>query len=230
MVDKKDGNKKRRSLHVKPSHVEEDGEAWLISYADLMTLLFGLFVVLFSFSKPDAEKFEVLRKEASKSLKGDYKNTFDAVNVKLTQVMRELKLDRQVTIKENIEGLAITSEGTLFFESGSSLLKEEADALMRQIALVLKQQSENVKIVVEGHTDDSPIATKLFPSNWELSSARAGTVVRLLENTGISKNYLRPIGLADIEPLVPNRDSSGTPITENQAKNRRIVIRVQKQL
>ena len=94
---------------------------------------------------------------------------------------------------------------------------------------VLKQ-AKGFRVTVEGHTDDSPIYSKSFPSNWELSSIRAGTVVRLLESKGLPRADLRPVGLADTEPVVPNRDGSGTPIPENQAANRRILIRIQKQL
>jgi len=80
-------------------------------------------------------------------------------------------------------------------------------------------------VIVEGHTDDIPIVTPKYPSNWELSSARASTVVRLLESAGFDHSDLRPVGLADTEPLVPNRG-----LAANRALNRRIVIRVQKQL
>ena len=223
--------KKIREVVRTRETVVDDGEGqWLMSYADMMTLLFGLFVVLLSFSKPDAEKFEVFRKEASKSLKGEYKNTFDDISGELKQMLKQMNLDQQVRVTENLDGLVITSEGTLFFDSGSAVLRIQAEDLMNQVAKVLKTKAGSARIMVEGHTDDSPINTKLFASNWELSSSRASTVVRLLEANGLPRTNLRPLGLADIQPLAPNRGADGVPILVNQAKNRRIVIRVQKQL
>ena len=83
-------------------------------------------------------------------------------------------------------------------------------------------------IFVEGHTDDSPISSERYPSNWELSAARASLVVRMLENKGFRKDRLSPQGFADSRPILPNRDEAGKPIPDNQAQNRRVVIRIAK--
>jgi chemotaxis protein MotB len=83
-------------------------------------------------------------------------------------------------------------------------------------------------ITVEGHTDDMPIGTGQFPSNWELSTARASAVVRYLINNGIPAAKLRAVGYAQVMPKVPNRDVTGRPIPENQAQNRRVVIKLEK--
>jgi chemotaxis protein MotB len=79
---------------------------------------------------------------------------------------------------------------------------------------------------VEGHTDDVPIHTPQFPSNWELSTLRATGVVRYLIKIGLEPDRLKAAGYADVNPKVPNLDLFGAPIPENRAKNRRIVIRL----
>lgn len=212
-------------------HTEDDGEGnWLVSYADMMTLLFGFFVMLSAFSVPDAGKMEALKRETAESMGGKYTKPFQELSDSVQKTLAEINLAKEVSVVETDDGVTIVSKGTLFFDSGSSELKPEASQLMEKIAGVLAVQAKDFRIFVEGHTDDSPIATKEFPSNWELSSIRAGKVVRLLEGKGIARKNLRPLGLADTEPISPNRDSNGTPIPANQAENRRIVIRVQKQL
>ena len=85
-------------------------------------------------------------------------------------------------------------------------------------------------IEVEGHTDDEPIGedSEIFSSNWDLSAIRATGIVELLYNSGIEMNKLKPIARAESIPLLPNRDENGIPIPENRAKNRRVVIKVNK--
>jgi chemotaxis protein MotB len=218
------GNGKRVVHH-------DDGEGnWLISYADIMTLPFGFFVVLAAFSTPDAAKMERLKQETAKSMGVEYTKPFETLSESLKAVLQKMQLDKDITLEETVDGVAIISKGTLFFDSGSVELKPAAAKLMGEIATVVVEQAKGFRVVVEGHTDDVPVNWATMPSNWELSSARAGTVVRLLEAKGFSHYDLRPVGLADTEALVPNRTPDGAPIAENRAQNRRIVIRIQKQL
>ena len=144
--------------------------------------------------------------------------------------MKEIKLDGEVSVVETDDGVKITSKGKLFFDSGSAELRDEARLLMDNLSALLVKQAQGFRIIVEGHTDDVPINTAMFPSNWQLSSARAGTIVQLLESKGFRREDLRPLGLADTEALVPNRTPSGESIPANQAENRRIVIRLQKNM
>ena len=85
---------------------------------------------------------------------------------------------------------------------------------------------EDYIVEVEGHTDNVPINTAKFPSNWELSSLRAVNVAKLFESMGVKKNQLSAIAYADTRPKQPNLDSNGTAIPENQATNRRVVVHV----
>ena len=90
------------------------------------------------------------------------------------------------------------------------------------------EKFRDYQITIEGHTDDAPISTAQFPSNWELSTARASAVVHYFLEQGIAAQKLRAAGYADTFPVAPNRDSAGKPIPENQARNRRVVIKLEK--
>ena len=224
--------RRRHRVKVKEhSVVHDDGEGnWLVSYADMMTLLFGFFVILSAFSTPDAGKMEKLKQETSKTMGVKYQNPYQEMTKALADILSESKLSDDVAISETDEGVTIVSKGTLFFDSGSTTLKPKAEELMAKVIDVLVKKAAKFKVTVEGHTDDSPMKSTTIPSNWELSSARASTVVRLFEEKGFPHDRLRPVGLADIEPVAANRDPQGKAIPDNQAQNRRIVIRVLREL
>lgn len=190
----------------------------------------AFFAIIVAFSSPDSAKLEKLKQETSKSMKVEYKNPFEDLARKLIQILKELNLADQVEITKLDDGIQLLSRGTLFFDSGSASLKPIAQMLMSKLAEVLTEEAKGYRVVVEGHTDDNRVLSKKFASNWELSSSRASTVVRLLESKGFERSFLSPIGLADTRPLVPNRDAQGEPLVENQARNRRIIIRILKTL
>jgi len=129
---------------------------------------------------------------------------------------------------ERIHTIQISSNA--FFPPGSATLSDSGKTVLREVAANLKStRFDGYQITVEGHTDDEPITSGPFPSNWELSTARAAAVVRAFIDTGIPAFRLRAAGYADTFPTAPNRDSSGRAIKENQAKNRRVVIRLDKE-
>lgn len=117
-----------------------------------------------------------------------------------------------------------------FFASGSAELSEEGKKLLKEI---LDTQLNapgflDYQITIEGHTDDVPINTLQFPSNWELSTGRAAAVVRFFIEQGVQPQRLSASGYADIFPKTPNRDAAGNPMPGNQAQNRRVVIKLEK--
>ena len=227
-----DSRKKRR--HAKKSHTvhSDDGEGnWLVSYADMMTLLFGFFVLICAFSTPNASKMEQVKKSAAKSMNGKYEEPYKELSADIKKVLKEGNLnENDVKIEETDAGVVLTSNGTLFFDSGSVSLKDKAQNLVERLSGVIAKRAKDFHVIVEGHTDDSGVVSKIFPSNWELSAARASLVVRVLESKGFPHGQLRPVGLADTEPVAENRDKAGKPIALNQARNRRIVIRIEKEL
>ena len=106
-----------------------------------------------------------------------------------------------------------------YFDSGSAKLKPEGVKKLKQLSADLKAKAgTDMDIRIEGHTDDRPIHTAQFPSNWELSSARANAVVRSLHDDGINGEQLLGVGYGDSRPAAPNTSA------ESRAKNRRVEI------
>lgn len=128
---------------------------------------------------------------------------------------------------DRITTLEISSAA--FFDSGSAALSKSGESILRDVTVDLKSEKlKDYQITVEGHTDDTPINTSRFPSNWELSTARASAVVHFFLDQGIPALKLRAAGYADTFPKAPNRDAYGSAIPENQTQNRRVVIKMEK--
>lgn len=205
-------------------------EDWLATYADAITLLMAFFVMLLSFSTINAPKFEEamagIKKEISKE-KTPKRPMFNlAQNV--NSILEDVQIDQQeVQTGFDEAGVVIEFANELFFKPGSAVLLPKARKVLVEIAYQLSQPPYDLYYVdVEGHTDDTPIHTPEFPSNWELSTARATGVVRYLIAAGVEPDRLKASGYADVKPKYPNRDLFGEPIPENQKKNRRISIRL----
>jgi chemotaxis protein MotB len=233
---------------AKKKHEEhENHERWLVSYADFITLLFAFFVVMYSISSVNEGKFRTVSESIKAALHPIVSTPSTALPFtvgqnraltvnptvagakepvirRLRQIMRSLKNETHVEI---IELKALTNGDivlmlpeTVLFHSGESTLRPEARPFIQAIGEVLIELDRHVR--VEGHTDNVPISTVQFPSNWELSATRAVTVVRTLtERYGVQSNHLTAVGHADSRPLADNL----TP--ENRAKNRRVEIVVQ---
>lgn len=233
---------------AKKKHEEhENHERWLVSYADFITLLFAFFVVMYSISSVNEGKFRSVSDSIKAALNpivspastsmpftiGQNKAvkidpTIESVKEpamrRLRQIIRSLKEETHIeviTLKELTNGdIVLTLPDTVLFRSGESTLRPEAHPFIQAISDVLIELDRHVR--VEGHTDNVPITTVQFPSNWELSATRAVTVVRaFLEQYGVPADHLTAVGHADSRPLTDNL----TP--ENRAKNRRVEIVVQ---
>jgi flagellar motor protein MotB len=128
---------------------------------------------------------------------------------------------------DHITTLQISSAA--FFGSGYATISGAGVAILRDVAVTLKSDRYAVyNISIEGHTDDAPISTAQFQSNWELSTARAAAVVRFFLEQGIPARKLTAAGYADTFPIAPNRNADGTVNPDNQAKNRRVVIKLER--
>ena len=225
---------------------DEEQAGWIVTYADLMTLLLVFFVLLYSISSLNFEKF----KEAMASIQVSLGET--APPVRITELAKDSKQAFSLEdltglrsrtflmlkdIKEfieyrgmtrNIEAymdhgkLVVRITGTILFNSGAAELNIEGAPLLDGIAEILAKFSE-FKVNIKGHTDNVPIETDRFPSNWELSAIRATTVLRHLVLKGISPKRLTATGYAQLIPLVPN-DS-----VENRATNRRVEFVLEKE-
>lgn len=220
----------RKKIHWNSHRYEEDeaggDENWLISYADLMTLLFGFFVLLTVFSTPNSKKMEQLTKETAKAMGSKYVKPFNQLSNQLQKVLDQQSTKNVIAIESVNEGLILTASSTHFFAAGSDELHPDAEKMLTELGKILYINAVGFNLIVEGHTDDAPIATRQFPSNWELSLHRASKVVRLFETLGIPHASLRPVGLSDIEPIVPFSGLSPADLINARERNRRIVIKV----
>ena len=142
----------------------------------------------------------------------------DQVRLFMTK-LAQLQLDDRVRVSEVAEGVYLEVSDNILFALGSADLKHDGAALLDELAQLLFEHSGIVS--VEGHTDDRPIATSRFPSNWELSSGRATTVTRYLIGKGLDPARLRAVGYADTRPLESNATSAG------RARNRRVALIVE---
>lgn len=206
---------------------EEHGEGnWLVSYADMMTLLVGFFVILLSFSTMDPEKFDEARKSITAEFGGSYQVPYSELSDRVREAVKKLGVGDQLLLKISDAGLEISFKGTVFFDTGSADLKPEAKPILENLIAALKSEGTDLDITIEGHTDDVPIVSgKLFRNNWELSSLRACRVLDAFLSASIPMNRLTAVGYGEARPLVPNRDADGVALPENQSQNRRVVIR-----
>jgi chemotaxis protein MotB len=141
-----------------------------------------------------------------------------AVDDNLRRVMAPLIAQGAVGIHQTKRGVVIDISASTLFHEGEERLQPGAQDTLQQVAQVLSRESQSVE--VEGHTDDVPIKTAQFPSNWELSSGRASSVVRMLISYGVPEKRLAAVGMAANQPVVAN----DTP--EHRAKNRRVSITI----
>lgn len=185
----------------KVAQIGHPAPPWLVNYADLMTEIACFFIILYALSTS-------LNKQVQQAVT-DVQKMVDK-----KQISGTVKVDR--------EGLKITlqEEGNIaFFKSGAADTTAEMDTMIGKLAPTLKKLSIDHDIIVEGHTDNKRISNQYFDSNWELSTARATSVVRLLKNKyGFPPQRLGALGYGQYRPVAPNN----TP--EGRAKNRRVVF------
>lgn len=213
----------------------ENVDRWLLTYADMITLLVALFIMLYSMSAVNQEKFGALAQSMRREFQalpehhggkiigtGQIVDPLEQQASQLQQFLEQSGLQTQVRVRHEERGLVISllSDGTLF-DLGSADLKPSARQVLDRVAQVLRAVPNPV--LIEGHTDNLPIRTAQYPSNWELSAARAARVLRyLVQKGGIPSHRLIAVGYADTRPLVPNTSPS------NRAQNRRVDIAILK--
>jgi chemotaxis protein MotB len=213
---------------ARSASVEEFGgglEAFLLTYADMITLLLVIFVMMYTASNIDQEKFaEAMSSFQEKIVK------IESVNVRLSQ--DELKmLDKlRELVKDNIDPNALIAGDTktiLFqipssdlFGPGSATLVEDAGKLI--LETIEEEMRDGVKqIIVDGHTDNVPTKTAKFPSNWDLSAARASSVARfIIKKMRFNPKFLMVSGYGEHRPIKPNTSD------DNRASNRRVEIKI----
>jgi chemotaxis protein MotB len=209
---------------------------WLLTYADMITLLLAFFVILYAISKVDAKKYHVV----ASSLRGAFGGgaahpvstgggggerllpkpdlLFDIAEQLRHSLGEELGAEG-IQVERTADGILLRFQDAVFFERGKAELKPEARRILDKVAAVIASLPNAIE--AEGHTDTLPIRSAQFPSNWELSVARATAVVRyLVEAHKVSPLRLAARGLGEHKPLYPNDPVVGEP------RNRRVELNV----
>lgn len=212
-----------------PHHDEERVDRWMVSYADFVTLLFVLFLALYALSSKQlhqesaanatkSSKVETIAPSMQK-VKHTTAGELDYIEHTLNGFLARQGLTHLIALKQEQGRLSIELPDHLLFAPATAQLSPQAIQLIDVLAYVLHPLES--RVVVEGHTDNLPIVTTAFPSNWELSAARAASVVRRLEDLGIDRARLYATGRADADPISDN----ATP--EGRAANRRVTFQIE---
>lgn len=205
---------------------EEEAEQWQLAFADMVIQLMCFFVLIAAVSTVDVEQYKTIAQSLGKALGTDMKG-LQQKEKDLQDIKKELEtviVSQQdaMALEVRTNGVAIQLKEGVFFDLGKADLMENAFAILKSVAPTIMNMK--YRITIEGHTDNIPMQSAQFPSNWELSAARASAVARFLIEQGFPKEKIQVLGLADTKPLVPNTDNNSQPIPANQAKNRRVVI------
>ncbi|ETR72246.1 MAG: chemotaxis protein MotB [Candidatus Magnetoglobus multicellularis str. Araruama] len=209
----------------------EECPEWPLSMADMMTNLLCFFVLLVSIANFDETKFQAISDAMQEAMGGENKDAMfseseqAAYELKQTiqLIMQDLNVlfegDKDVTLEYRKNAVAIkinNDKGKDIFKPGQAVFTRRAYDVLERVRGVM--EGIPFPVTVEGHTDNVPVTSQLYPSNWELSGARAAAVARYFIERGLDKNAVRVVGRADTEPIASNRTRAGRSV------NRRIVI------
>ncbi len=207
----------RRALDE--AHDFED--PWLLSYADLVTNLLAFFVLIVSMATISFTSLDDL--PAAFDSSASTQPNLRTLSADVRELISDEGLRGQVVAELDAQGLAIQLQDQIVFASGVATLSTEGAHLVDRIGRLLQRLPDKYRVIVEGHTDDVPIATAQFRSNWALSAARALEVRDGLARLGIADERLAITAYADTRP-VPSPETE--PVERRRQKNRRVVIRV----
>jgi chemotaxis protein MotB len=217
----------------------DNRDRWVVSYADFVTLLLAFFVVMYAISsvnegryrqvsealvqafqttenKPDRSSIVPPPVQHTQPPKREQDVPLQGMANDIRSVLDPLVRAGQVRVTENARGVAVEINASVLFASGQAELAEASLRSLEAVAKVLARAPNAIE--VEGYTDDSPINSPIFPSNWELSAARASRVVRLFADAGVDPARMGAIGYGENRSV----DSNDTP--EGRSRNRRVVV------
>ncbi|WP_454913464.1 OmpA/MotB family protein [Stutzerimonas chloritidismutans] len=223
--------------HIEPQR-EEEQEAWLITYLDMLTLLLVMLVIMLALAgKGEGQQSEPAMVEATQQAAGDQLVALqpsaspipsivplpapaaDTQQDDTSEAKPDLALGDDIEVIVNDGSISFRISSEILFGSGRAELEDAGLDVIDRLVPTLAAGGH--RIIVEGHTDNLPIQTERFPSNWELSASRASSVVRYLQLAGIESTRLSATGYADTRPLADNGDEQG------RASNRRVELVMQ---
>ena len=216
----------KRSYQNEDSDI--DANAWLTTYGDMITLLMCFFVIFFSISEVNIALFEDLKNGFESDITNKETKSPISLLAKQLDSIYDNPADDNLDVEVDLlkRGINIRLASKDLFRSGDAQLSRSGRKTVDDISNSLLSIVEryNLTCDIEGHTDDIPIRSYKFPSNWELSASRAANVLRQMIDSGIPKEQSRAIGFSDIRPIIEPRDSTGSLVKGARAANRRVEI------
>lgn len=206
------------------AYAEED-ETWLLPYVDVVSLLLAFLILALAMSKVDLHRFERLSAALNRRSPPP---SLDALKAKIDDMIVAKGLSTQVKTAIDDEGLRMELMNALLFDSGQAEVTPAGRAAIDRLTKLLPTIDQRYQIAIEGHTDDVPIHTARFDSNWDLSSARAISVLKLFTAAGVTPERLSAQGYADTRPATLLASAGGDAAAQTRARseNRRVVIRI----
>ncbi len=218
--------KKSSGEEVPNDYIPGGVEPWMATFADMVTLLMVFFVLFYSVEKDNTEKFksaiDMMVEEDGPDGLAKIMKVVDST--KVMQNLKEMRDANKAAQAEETEEdkIVLRVPGLNLFKKKSAKLTPAARPVLNEIVKIIKTKGKNHKIFIQGHTDDVPIHTAKYESNWELSAVRATAVLRHFYDKGIDPEKLTATGYADTFPMVPNNTKEG------RAKNARIEFILEK--
>ncbi len=234
---------KKKFLEMGMQEVDEGLPGWFGTFADMMTLLFAFFVLLAAISTIDPVKLQEMADSMGKSVGSKIKKDSQAMSLSdikkaAEQMVKKMEADpktgeKPVEVSTGPKGVTIGISSDISFRSGSAETKPTFLEILKKLVPTI--QASHFLVAIEGHTDSDPLPKALrvkYPSNWELSGARAAAVVRLLISLGISPTRLEAVGYGEFVPrdkstaeiITPELIQKYNQTAEQKARNRRVEI------
>lgn len=203
------------------TYASEDG--WLLSYADLITNLLIFFAIILSAAQISRTRMQ----QIAETISGvEQPASLSAIQQEIDAQIEREGLQELIRTDLEDDGLRLALNSGLVFDSGSSAVRVDQEPTVDRMLLTLVPYAGQYNFAVEGHTDSTPIAAGgAYPSNWELSAARANAVRSHLEGVGVEQKRIRVEGYADTVPL-PEASLEGLTPEERLARHRRVVVRI----
>ena len=207
---------------MKLNRLRSSNEGWLTSYADLITNLLIFFVLIISASQVQTGKMEKIIEQISNNVSTE---SLSSAAKKVEETLKTQELRENVSVDMTDSGLVIVFDSGVMFSSGSAEILTTMNDPLNKILEVVKPYTEKYRVAVEGHTDENPIRSSIYKSNWELSSARAMQIRERLETIGVDPKKIRVEAYADKKAL---KLETGANLDRAAflAKHRRVVIRL----